>query len=194
MNAAILNGALSGDDYTDRVAMTLEHFLHTAGWTATNWTLRDEKIAYCLGCFECWTKTPGICRIDDTGCDVPASIIRSDLTIYLTPVTFGGYSSTLKKAVDRIICLISPFFARIDGEVHHAARYDRYPALVGIGVLAQPNPAQEQVFTKLVQRNAINMHAPAHDSQFIYRGTAYAVNAAAATLQTILASTQKELA
>ena len=139
------------------------------GWTVMPWNLRDQKIAYCLGCFECWTKTPGLCRINDTGRDVARAVIGSDLTIYLTPITFGGYSSELKKAVDRIICLISPFFTRIEGEVHHHARYDRYPDLLGVGVLSAPHPAQEQIFRTLIGRNAINLHAPAHRSTVVYR-------------------------
>jgi hypothetical protein len=169
MHATLLNGALPGDDFIDAAAAMLQDVLRSEGWTVTPWMLRDEKIGYCLGCFECWTKTPGLCRIDDAGREVARSVIGSDLALYLTPVTFGGYSSELKKAVDRIICLISPFFTRIDGEVHHRARYDRYPALTGIGVLPAPNPAQEQIFTTLIGRNALNMHAPWHGSTIIYR-------------------------
>jgi hypothetical protein len=169
MHATLLNGALPGDDFIDTAAAMLQETLRSQGWSLTSWTLREEKIAYCLGCFECWTKTPGTCRIDDAGRDVARSVIQGDLALFLTPVTFGGYSSELKKAVDRIICLISPFFTRVDGEVHHRARYDRYPALAGIGVLPAPNPAQEQLFRTLVGRNAINLHAPAHGSAIVYR-------------------------
>jgi hypothetical protein len=169
MHATLLNGALPGDDFVDGAGALLQETLRSRGWTTTSWTLRDEKIGYCLGCFECWTKTPGLCRIDDAGREIARSAVQSDLAIFLTPITFGGYSSELKKAVDRIICLISPFFRRIDGEVHHRARYDRYPALTGIGVLPEPHPAQEQIFQALVGRNAINLHAPAHRSAILYR-------------------------
>ena len=115
---------------------------------------------------------PGLCRIDDAGREVVESIIGGDLAIYLTPITFGGYSSELKKAIDRSIGLISPFFTRIDGEVHHHARYDRYPSLFGVGVLPAPHPAQEQIFDTLVGRNAINMHVPRHSSVVLYRSQA----------------------
>jgi hypothetical protein len=183
MKATILNGALSGDDFVDAAGAALYNMLLAAGWDVTHWTLHDEKIAYCLGCFECWTKTPGLCRIDDAGRQVAASMIAGDLTIYLTPVTFGGYSSELKKAVDRSICLISPFFKRINGEVHHHPRYERYPALLGVGVLPTPQPAQEQIFRTLIGRNAINMHAPWHDSVIIYRGQDLAAAMAALSSQ-----------
>jgi hypothetical protein len=110
-----------------------------------------------------------LCRIDDTGRSVAASLINSDLVVYLTPVTFGGYSSELKKALDRSICLILPFFTRIDGEVHHQPRYECYPSLLGLGVLPAPDLEQERIFARLVERNAINLHAPSSAAAFAYR-------------------------
>jgi hypothetical protein len=169
MKVTILNGALAGDAFVDDVATTLCQQLETRGWQVKHLPLAEMKIGYCLGCFECWVKTPGVCRIDDAGRDVAAAVIASDLVVYLTPITFGGYSSELKKGLDRIICLVSPFFARIEGEVHHRARYDCYPALLGLGVLPQPHAEQEQIFSTLIGRNALNMHAPAHDSLVAHR-------------------------
>jgi hypothetical protein len=169
MNITILNGALPGDNFVDSLPDMLAAQLAGQGHPVRTWTLREEKIAFCLGCFECWTKYPGLCRIDDTGREVTESIINSDLVIYLTPVTFGSYSSELKKALDRSICLIMPFFTRIDGEVHHLPRYERYPRLLGLGVLAGPDPEQERIFATLLDRNAINMHAPANAAGFVYR-------------------------
>jgi len=192
VKATILNGALPGDTFVDAVGAALQDILQTEDWAVTPWTLRDEKLAYCLGCFECWTKTPGMCRIDDTGRDVARSVIGSDLAIYLTPITFGGYSSELKKAVDRIICLISPFFKRIDGEVHHRARYDRYPGLLGVGVLPAPHPEQEQIFHTLIGRNAINLHAPVHNSVVLYRSQEPA--AAATAVRSALNITERVVA
>jgi multimeric flavodoxin WrbA len=186
MQAIILNGALPGDSYVDAVGAGLHLALTDGGWQATYHTLRDEKVAYCLGCFECWTKTPGVCRIDDDGRRLAAALIASDLAVYLTPVTFGGYSSELKKYVDRSIPLVSPFFTRIYGEVHHHARYARYPSLVAVGVLPEPDPAQERIFAALIERNAINLHAPFHSSLVVYRGQQ--PDAAAASLGGMLRS------
>ncbi|MCB0207083.1 MAG: flavodoxin family protein, partial [Anaerolineae bacterium] len=73
------------------------------------------------------------------------------------------------KAVDRSICLISPFFTRIDGEVHHQRRYDHYPAMLAIGILPEQNPEQEAIFTMLVERHAINLHAPQHATLVVMR-------------------------
>lgn len=81
--------------------------------------LREMKLAHCLGCFNCWVKTPGMCVEADAGRDIAKAVIRSDVAVLLTPVTFGGYSPELKKTFDRFIQLISPFFQMDHGEVHH---------------------------------------------------------------------------
>lgn len=192
MKATILNGALAEDGFVDNVAQILAESLATRGGQVQTWTLREEKVAYCLGCFECWTKSPGICRIDDAGRTIAASIIAGDLVVYLTPVTFGGYSSALKKAVDRSICLVSPFFTQIDGEVHHQPRYRRYPALLGVGVLPAPQPVQEQIFRTLVARNALNLYAQTQRAAIVYRSQTAAE--IASTLRSALAGTEKRIA
>jgi len=112
-------------------------------------------------------KTPGECRFNDDGSEIARQFIQSDLVVYLSPVTFGGYSSELKKALDRIICLISPFFMKVNGEVHHRKRYSKYPRLLGLGVMPQDDKQSEQIFTTLVRRNSINMHSSAHVASVI---------------------------
>ena len=106
MKTTILNGALPGDSFVDSVAHILAEQVANGGGQVQTWTLRDEQVAYCLGCFECWTKSPGICRIDDAGRAIAASIIAGDLVVYLpkervlvagdllvspVPFTFDGY-------------------------------------------------------------------------------------------------------
>jgi hypothetical protein len=168
MKALILDGGRQGAVSTVAAHPALADALAHQGWQSDTIVLCEQKIAYCLGCFECWTKTPGICRIDDDGRKVMAAMHAGDLVVYLTPITFGGYSSVLKKAVDRSIGLVSPFFTRIDGEVHHRARYAHYPSLLGVGVLAAPDPRQEQMFGRLIERNALNLHAPTCGSCVVY--------------------------
>ena len=141
--------------------------LSSIGWDVESLILHEMKIAYCVGCFECWVKTPGECRFNDDGREIARQFIQSDLIVCLTPVTFGGYSAELKKALDRIICLILPFFMKINGEVHHKKRYDNYPCLLGLGVMPQKDKQSEQIFTTLVRRNSINMHSPAQKGAVI---------------------------
>jgi hypothetical protein len=160
--ALILDGGLADGALTRGPGEIAADVLRRAGWQVGALRLREIDIAPCLGCFDCWVKTPGVCVIDDAGRDVARRMIRSDLLVYLTPLTFGGYSSELKKALDRSIPNISPLFRLVRGEVHHVKRYARSPRVVGIGVCAPgpTDPEEEELFETLVHRNAINLHAP----------------------------------
>jgi hypothetical protein len=121
--------------------------------------LRDIGIAPCVGCFGCWVRTPGACVMKDGGQQVTRTLINSDLLVCLTPVVFGGYSSLLKAALDRSICIIRPEFVKAAGETHHMARYASYPRLLGLGLLDRPDAEQESTFRFLVSRNALNFKA-----------------------------------
>jgi len=158
MKALILNGGAEADPEMETVHQIVRQELSRAGWDVREFILRNTAIANCLGCFGCWVKTPGTCVIPDAGREVAKAMIRSDMIVLLTPVTFGGYSSILKKAMDRIIPLVSPFFVKIHGEVHHKRRYDRYPDLFGVGLLRQEDAESRALFSTLIERNARNFY------------------------------------
>jgi len=169
MRALVLNGALAGDDGLGPIEDAVGAALAARGWLVERVSLRDVFIAYCQGCFNCWVKTPGVCATKDQSPAITRELARSDLLVLLSPITFGGYSSELKKALDRSIGIVSPFFTRLGGEVRHQARYARYPALLAIGVTADRDPEEAQIFANLVARNALNFHAPAHAVSIVSR-------------------------
>jgi len=130
--------------------------------------MRDLDIAPCRGCFDCWVKTPGECVIDDPAREIAREFVRSDLAVFITPIVFGGYSSQLKKGLDRLIPLLLPYFTFVGNEVHHVRRYRSYPNLLGIGLLPAPDPEEEAIFSQLLLRNSINMYAFEVDVCIIY--------------------------
>jgi len=159
-NVLILDGRIGDDGAADKPSKFAKQWLAAAHWDVTDLRLSELTIAPCIGCFGCWVKTPGICVIDDAGRDVAKAIVQSDLVVYLTPVLFGGYSHELKKALDRSIPIISPMFKKVHGEVHHKKRYTRYPRVLALGWMEKLTVDAEELFQSVVQRNAINMHAP----------------------------------
>ncbi|MBS1158139.1 MAG: NADPH-dependent reductase [Proteobacteria bacterium] len=134
------------------------------GATITHFALADLMLAPCLGDFECWTKTPGRCRSQDEAQDIAQAIHDADLLIFLTPLVFGGYSSALKRAVDRLIPLIDSFFHQRAGLTRHLPRYAKYPALLCIALSEQPNAETQSIFAELAGGNAINLLAPSYRS------------------------------
>ena len=122
-------------------------------------TLLDyREIKPCRGCFGCWTKTPGLCVISDKANLLSREYIGADVVILLSKITYGGYSADIKAFLDRSIVNISPFFKMIHGEMHHKKRYEHYPDLIAFGYGASTE-AEGETFVKLLERNALNIHA-----------------------------------
>jgi multimeric flavodoxin WrbA len=163
----ILNGIGSENRELDPLLDLLIDTLQDIGAKVQTYTLRNLKMGACVGCFGCWLKTPGICLEPDVGRDIAQAVVQSDTTIIFTPVTFGGYSSEIKKIQDRWLPLILPYFGIYHGEIHHPPRYSHYPRLVGIGIQGQPNEQEAHLFKVLIGRNAINFHAPTYSADVI---------------------------
>jgi len=159
MKAAILDGSGANDNTGKRVYEALAAQFLAQGWQVEHIILREKKIGNCAGDFFCWVRTPGICNVKDDNLAIAQVLATSDVMVYMGPVTFGGYSSTLKRMIDHQIQNVSPFFTKIDGETHHKKRYQKNPDFLAVGWMEQADACSEQIFRHLVQRNALNWHA-----------------------------------
>lgn len=74
-------------------------------------TLREKNIHPCMGCFSCWTKTPGQCAIKDDMQEIYQDILESDIIIESFPLYFAGVPSRLRMMTER--CLL--FTKRYEG-------------------------------------------------------------------------------
>lgn len=159
MKAVLLDGSQAEDSTGQRVSAALTGQLQDQGWEVEHFALCDKKIGNCAGDFFCWIRTPGVCNVNDDNRAIAEALVSSDLMVYLTPITFGGYSYTLKSMVDHQIQNVSPFFAKVEGETHHRKRYQNNPDFLAVGWMDEADEQTEMVFRHLVQRNAINWHA-----------------------------------
>lgn len=159
MNMLILNGAPSGERGAAcrAVAAAAADASRVKGWAPSVFDLDAMEIHPCRGCFACWLKHPGTCAIRDDQEAVLKAWASADVISWATPVVFGGYGSTLKKALDRAIPIILPFFIKVHGEVHHPQRYERRRGFLAFGTLPAPDAEAERIFHNLVRRNAINL-------------------------------------
>jgi len=170
MKAVILIGSKADDSESAKIHELMLEELKKLNWDATSIVLEDKNIAYCTGCFGCWVQTPGECVIKDYEEIIVREMVHTDLRIYITPIVFGGYSSILKKALDRQISRVLPYFTKIDGEVHHKKRYEKEQSLLGVGILDKPDVEKEEVFKTLIVRNFINMWSPYQQAMIFTRG------------------------
>ncbi len=85
--------------------------------------LAELKIHQCVGCFSCWVKTPGRCRLRDDGARLLRATAGVDLLVLASPMRMGFVSSLLKRANDRLIPNLLPYVVVVGGECHHPLRY-----------------------------------------------------------------------
>lgn len=118
--------------------------------------LNNMNILPCKSCGSCGDRTPGRCVLDDDIAVIMKAVAKSSTLIFLSPIRYGGYSSTLKKIVDRLMLIGLPLYMVKDGHLLHPMRYD-IKFLLGIGEIDKELVGQDSCFKLLVERNAMNM-------------------------------------
>jgi len=129
VDITILNGDPQAQTRLNQYLDELCGLLDQGGHRVNPLVLRDLKIQYCSGCWDCWVKTPGECVACDDSQIVRRSVIHSDLTLLASPVIMGFPSALLKKTCDKFVPLVHPYVTLVNGEVHHISRYTHYPKL-----------------------------------------------------------------
>ena len=70
-------------------------------------------IKNCIGCFGCWTKTPGQCVMKDGYENMGSILSQADTVTIISKCYYGGYSPFIKNVLDRSIPFLLPFFKMI---------------------------------------------------------------------------------
>lgn len=115
-----------------------------------------NNIHPCIGCFNCWMKTPGRCAIEDDYTEIPKYILQKNVYVTISTIRYGCYSPYIKNVIDRSIGFLLPFFRLVHGEIHHSIRYDKIPKLVYIAYGNDISDEEKETFKNLVKGNAIN--------------------------------------
>jgi len=159
MNITLVDGVKKGatwDKHRHSLSMLKEEL--SKNHSVDYFPIADMKMAHCQGCWDCWTKTPGICRLRDDGVDYLKSLIKSDLLLYASPVSAGFLSSETKKALDRFIPEALPFIEIYKDECHHKKRY-AHTRSVGFVLLDQDDIDIEarEIIYETIERTRLNM-------------------------------------
>ncbi len=87
----------------------------------------ELKINHCIGCNDCWIKTPGICCLKDDYEQILIKMLQADTVIFLTSVNRGFVCSRMKNIVDRILPLATMYLKIKNGQMRHYNRYNKVP-------------------------------------------------------------------
>jgi multimeric flavodoxin WrbA/putative sterol carrier protein len=144
---ALNSSARTGDvSKTEIVLDYLIQGMREAGAEVEVIELRRKKIRYCIGCFTCWTKTPGTCiHKDDMTREILPKYLDSDLAILATPLFHYTVNALMKTYIERTLPVAFPFFEKRDGVTKHPFRHETPPVVV-LSVAGFP---EESVFDAL---------------------------------------------
>lgn len=140
MKVLALNSSprVTGQSKTEWMLDHLVQGMQDAGAQVELIALRKKKINYCIGCFSCWTKTPGKCiQKDDMTSEIFPKWIESDLVVYATPLYHFTMNAEMKAFVERTLPVLQPFFERKGGKTSHPIRH-KLPDAVWLSVAGFP--------------------------------------------------------
>jgi multimeric flavodoxin WrbA/putative sterol carrier protein len=86
--------------------------------------LKEKKINFCIGCYTCWTKTPGICVHKDDMPEILQQIRGCDIIVYATPLYNYNVTGLFKVFQDRTLPLLDPHIIKVGNAHRHPARYE----------------------------------------------------------------------
>ena len=83
------------------------------------------RLLPCVGCNDCWLKTPGMCSIKDDYEQLLKAYLSYDAVVFLAGTAFGFVDYRMKNVIDRILPLFTMYTFLVDGEMRHVPRYDK---------------------------------------------------------------------
>lgn len=113
--------------------------------------LREKNIKNCIGCFTCWTKTPGKClHKDDMTKELFPKWLESDMVVYATPLYYHFINSTMSTFLERTLPAIQPFFKRGEGKTYHPLRH-KVPSIVLLSVCGFPEESEFDALSEFIK-------------------------------------------
>lgn len=126
MKILALNGSPKGKNGNTEVI--LQPFLKgckKAGADVETVYLKDKNIKHCMGCFTCWTKTPGKCIHKDDMEELLDKISEANIIVYATPLYYYTVTGIMKDFMDRMLPLNNREIIKVGENYSHPKRLKR---------------------------------------------------------------------
>ena len=118
----------------------------------------NKKIKNCTGCFCCWTKSPGKCRIKDNYENLAELYSQTEKIVIMSKCHYGSYSPFVKNVLDRSIPYLLPFFKIKNKEMHHTIRYKNKLYFEVYFYGENISDEEKEIAKNMVKANCINLN------------------------------------
>ncbi len=127
-----------GQSKTEMILTPLVEGMREAGAQVEVVNLRQKKVKNCIGCYTCWTKTPGVCiHKDDMTLELFPKWLEADVAVYATPLYHFTMTASMKAFVERTLPVLEPFFVQVKDKTTHPLRH-KVPKVVVMSVAGFP--------------------------------------------------------
>ena len=144
MKTLVLNTL--GKDYTEQITALIKDKEVEIVDTS------DMKIVHCMGCNQCWLKTPGICAYKDDYEIILKKLVQADNLWIVSDTRFGFLDYKGKRLMDRIMPMLNMTIGFRDGWMRHELRY--HPLNIG---LLYKGDADQMMMEDWCKRTAANI-------------------------------------
>lgn len=118
-------------------------------------SLENVQIKPCVNCGGCTYKTYGKCVVRDDGDWIYPKIIRTDILIFVTPITFGSYSSKVKRVMDKFGVFMDRHYYMVNGELAKGGAVGKQFKYFAVGVRGKSDLEEASAFKTLFRENLI---------------------------------------
>jgi multimeric flavodoxin WrbA len=127
-----------GQSKTEMILTPMVEGMREAGAQVEVVNLRGKKVKNCIGCYTCWTKTPGVCiHKDDMTLELFPKWLEADVAVYATPLYHFTMTASMKAFVERTLPVLEPFFVKVKDKTTHPLRH-KVPKVVVMSVAGFP--------------------------------------------------------
>lgn len=110
------------------------------------------KISHCMGCNQCWLKTPGVCVIKDDYEMIIKKLVGAENLWLISNTHFGFINWQGKRVMDRLMPLLNMYIEMRDGWERHQLRYHA----LNVGLL-YTGQGDQQLLGEWCERTAANI-------------------------------------
>ena len=110
------------------------------------------RIAHCIGCNQCWLKTPGVCSIKDDYESIVKKLVKTDNLWIVSDTRFGFIDYRGKKVLDRIMPMLNMYLTFRGGWMRHELRYHA----LNVGLIYRGN-GDQKMLEDWCERTAVNI-------------------------------------